>query len=52
VEWAEEDEADAEANGSASKESKEAVELKGGVGSDSSGPLFKAPAAAEAEESE
>jgi len=50
VEWAEEDEAAAEANG-ASKES--AVELKGGVGSDSSGPLFKSAAAtAESEESE
>jgi small subunit ribosomal protein S1 len=52
VEWAEEDEAAAETNGAAaSKESKEPVELKGGIGSES-GPLFKAPAAAEAEDSE
>jgi small subunit ribosomal protein S1 len=49
VEWAEEDEAAAEANG-ASREP--AVELKGGIGSDASGPLFKSAAASETEESE
>jgi small subunit ribosomal protein S1 len=49
VEWAEEDEAAAEANGAST--SKEPVELKGGIGSDS-GPLFKSPAAAEAEDAE
>jgi small subunit ribosomal protein S1 len=49
VEWAEEDEAAAEANGAST--SKEPVELKGGIGSES-GPLFKSPAVAEAEDAE
>ena len=50
VEWAEEDEAGASAaaNGSSGKDS---VELKGGIGSES-GPLFKAPSASDAEDSE
>jgi small subunit ribosomal protein S1 len=50
VEWAEEDEAAAEANGSAGGSREPAVELKGGVGSADSGPLFKAAATAEADE--
>src|SRR5690349_2589317 len=49
VEWAEEDEAAAEANGSGSREP--ALELKGGVGGDS-GPLFKSASAADSEDSE
>ena len=49
VEWAEEDEAAADMNGSAGREA--GMELKGGVGGDS-GPLFKAAATAtETEES-
>jgi small subunit ribosomal protein S1 len=48
VEWAEEDEAAADANGSASREP--AMELKGGIGSDS-GPLFKSASASESDES-
>jgi len=54
VEWAEEDEAAAEANGNGmssvggSRES--AMELKGGVGSADSGPLFKAAVSAESDE--
>jgi small subunit ribosomal protein S1 len=52
VEWAEEDEAAAEANGSSSASSREpAIELKGGVGSADSGPLFKSAAASESDES-
>ncbi|MBA4106909.1 MAG: 30S ribosomal protein S1 [Pirellula sp.] len=53
VEWAEEDEAAAEANGngmSASGAREPAVELKGGVGSADSGPLFKSAATAESDE--
>jgi small subunit ribosomal protein S1 len=50
VEWAEEDEAAADANGSAGSR-EPAMELKGGVGGES-GPLFKSPsAAAESDES-
>jgi small subunit ribosomal protein S1 len=49
VDWAEEDEAAAEANGNGSREP--ALELKGGVGGDS-GPLFKSAAATETEDSE
>ena len=44
VEWAEEDEAAAEANGSANGSRDASVELKGGVGSADSGPLFKSAA--------
>lgn len=44
VEWAEEDEAAAEANGSAGVSRDSNVELKGGVGSADSGPLFKSAA--------
>jgi small subunit ribosomal protein S1 len=54
VEWAEEDEADAAvagSNGSGLSGGKESQELKGGIGSES-GPLFKAPTAGEAEETE
>jgi small subunit ribosomal protein S1 len=43
VEWAEEDEAAADSNG-ASVSREPAIELKGGIGSDS-GPLFKSAAA-------
>ncbi len=43
VEWAEEDEAAAESNGTSREP---ALELKGGVSSDSSGPLFKSAATA------
>jgi small subunit ribosomal protein S1 len=52
VEWAEEDEAAAEANGSSTASSREpAIELKGGVGSADSGPLFKSASASESDES-
>jgi small subunit ribosomal protein S1 len=54
VEWAEEDEAAAEANGNGMSTvgSREpAVELKGGVGSADSGPLFKSASASESDES-
>ncbi|QDT72157.1 30S ribosomal protein S1 [Lacipirellula limnantheis] len=51
VEWAEEDEAAAEANGSSGGSRESAVELKGGVGSADSGPLFKSAASAESDES-
>jgi small subunit ribosomal protein S1 len=51
VEWAEEDEAAAEANGSTGGSRESSVELKGGVGSADSGPLFKAASSAETEES-
>ncbi|MBL9163181.1 MAG: 30S ribosomal protein S1 [Planctomycetaceae bacterium] len=51
VEWAEEDEAAAEANGSSGGSREPAVELKGGVGSADSGPLFKSAASAESDES-
>jgi small subunit ribosomal protein S1 len=54
VEWAEEDEAAAEANGNglSTVGSREpAVELKGGVGSADSGPLFKSASASESDES-
>jgi small subunit ribosomal protein S1 len=54
VEWAEEDEADAAvagSNGSGLSGGKDSQELKGGIGSES-GPLFKAPTAGEAEETE
>jgi small subunit ribosomal protein S1 len=53
VEWAEEDEAAAEANGngaSATVTREPAIELKGGIGSDS-GPLFKSASASESDES-
>ena len=52
VEWAEEAEAAAEANGSSTASSREpAIELKGGVGSADSGPLFKSASASESDES-
>jgi small subunit ribosomal protein S1 len=53
VEWAEEDEAAAEANGNglSTVGSREpAVELKGGVGSADSGPLFKSASASESDQ--
>ncbi|MEM9659665.1 MAG: S1 RNA-binding domain-containing protein, partial [Planctomycetota bacterium] len=48
VEWAEQDEADAEAS-TASAPRELAKDLKGGVGGDSSGPLFKAAAPADSD---
>lgn len=55
VEWAEEDEAAAEANGNgmstAGSSREPAMELKGGVGSADSGPLFKSASASESDES-
>ena len=55
VEWAEEDEAAAEAAGNgmstAGATREPAMELKGGVGSADSGPLFKSASASESDES-
>ncbi|BBO31802.1 30S ribosomal protein S1 [Lacipirellula parvula] len=55
VEWAEEDEAAAEANGNgmstAGATREPAMELKGGVGSADSGPLFKSASSSESDES-
>ena len=55
VEWAEEDEAAAEAAGNgmstAGSSREPAMELKGGVGSADSGPLFKSASASESDES-
>jgi small subunit ribosomal protein S1 len=50
VEWAEEDEAAAEANGASGASREPAMELKGGIGSES-GPLFKSASSSESDES-